>query len=138
MTRHPILARLGEPGRFIVIGLGASAVQIVTVTCLVFAVPSAPVTASNFLAIFVAFFFSFFGHRYFTFSRAGHLPSFLVTAVIGMAINNAVVAGVLHFGGVPLLAVPSGMAIAAVGTFILSKRFAFAGGKDGNVSETGK
>lgn len=130
-----IVERLGEPGRFVIVGGGASAVHMGSVTALLLAFPNLSVMMANFAAICLAFAFSFYGHMRFTFSRAGHLPSFVVTALIGMAVNNAVVAGVLYLGGPAFFAIPAGMAAAAAGTFFLSRRFAFA--VDGETKRVG-
>lgn len=87
--------------------------------------------AANAAGFIVAFFVSFFGHRFLSFQDAGtgmgrSLARFATTAVAGFIINEAVFALLLRGALWPSwLALFAAMLVAAGQTFVLSRFWAF-------------
>lgn len=87
--------------------------------------------AANAIGFIVAFFVSFFGHRFLSFQDAGtgvgqSLARFATTAVVGFVVNEAVFSLLLRAAHWPSwLALFSAMLVAAAQTFVLSRYWAF-------------
>lgn len=88
---------------------------------------------ANTAGFVIAFFVSYFGHYHVTFeSTSGHKTSlwrFLVTALFGYGVNTVLLAAITYLTGreTPLSLVVT-IAFAAASVYLLSKRWAFAGG----------
>ena len=130
MTNQKSLTEtLGQLMRFGVIG-GLAAV---THYCIAIYLTDHQVAAAwaNLVAFIIAFWVSYFGHRYFSFdaSDVSHqqtLPRFILVAVIGFILNESLLLLMLHFTKISIaLGLPFIIVITAIFTFILSRQFAF-------------
>ncbi len=94
---------------------------------------SQQVTAAwaNLVAFVIAFWVSYFGHRYFSFeagevSHQQTLPRFILVAVFGFILNESLLLLMLHFSKISMaLGLPFIIILTAIFTFILSRQFAF-------------
>jgi len=127
------LAELWRIARFGVVGLTAAAVHYWTVVALVELLGIAPLRA-NVGGFIVAFWVSYFGHRYWTFSdtvdrQAGQTQSFLrflSVAVLGFMMNEFLFFLLLHYTGMPYyIALAIVVLTVAVMTYVLSRLWAF-------------
>ena len=113
---------------FLVVGASASATHV-----LVFALLEHRIwpELANALGFLVAFFVSFFGHRFLSFTDAStsaqtSLLRFAVTALAGFASNEAIFVLLYRILGWPsLVALVCGLVLAAAQTFVLSRYWAF-------------
>lgn len=85
---------------------------------------------ANALAFSVAFAVSYYGQRRWTFrsarSHSETLPRYLAVALLGLALNEGVVALCMHtFDQPPIVAVALGVCGAAACTFIVSRQWVF-------------
>ena len=86
---------------------------------------------ANLIAFVIAFWVSYFGHRYFSFdagdvSHQQTLPRFILVAVLGFILNESLLLLMLHFTSITIaLGLPFIIILTAVFTFILSRQFAF-------------
>jgi putative flippase GtrA len=86
---------------------------------------------SNLIAFIIAFWVSYFGHRYFSFnaSNVSHqqtLPRFIFVALLGFMLNQTLLLFMLHFTTVAIaVGLPFILILTAIFTFILSRQFAF-------------
>lgn len=86
---------------------------------------------ANLVAFVIAFWVSYFGHRYFSFeaSEVSHqqtLPRFILVAVLGFILNESLLLIMLHFTKISIaLGLPFIILLTAIFTFILSRQFAF-------------
>lgn len=86
---------------------------------------------ANLVAFIMAFWVSYFGHRYFSFeaSDVSHqqtLPRFILVAVLGFILNESLLLLMLHFTKISIaLGLPFIIILTAIFTFILSRQFAF-------------
>ena len=129
-NRRPLPVKLPPALRFIVIGCAAAAVHLAVVRLLVGAQLLAPLTA-NVVGWLVAFGVSFVGHLRWTFAQQRAplrhaLPRFFALSALGFAVNELAYVVALRFipwrYDVLLAGVLAGV---AVGTFVLSKLWAF-------------
>ena len=79
-----------------------------------------------FLAFAVAFWFSFFGHRYITFQKQGAASKFLLVALFSLAVRNLILSGLLFAGLSGLLPVVIATLTVTVLTYVLSRIWVFA------------
>lgn len=130
MTNQKSLTEtLGQLMRFGVIG-GLAAV---THYCIAIYLTDQQVAAAwaNLVAFIIAFWVSYFGHRYFSFdagdvSHQQTLPRFILVAVFGFILNESLLLLMLHFTKISIaLGLPFIIVITAIFTFILSRQFAF-------------
>ncbi|MDQ7969153.1 MAG: GtrA family protein [Oxalicibacterium faecigallinarum] len=119
--------------RFGVVGLTAAGVHYWTVIALVELLQIAPLHA-NVGGFVVAFWFSYFGHRYWTFSdTVGHQPGqrqsflrFLLVAVLGFLMNAFLFFLFLHYTDIPYyVALAIVVLTVAAMTYVLSRLWAF-------------
>jgi putative flippase GtrA len=86
---------------------------------------------ANLIAFVIAFWVSYFGHRYFSFdagniSHQQTLPRFILVAVFGFILNESLLLLMLHFTSVTMaLGLPFIIILTAIFTFVLSRQFAF-------------
>jgi putative flippase GtrA len=86
---------------------------------------------ANLVAFVIAFWVSYFGHRYFSFnagevSHQQTLPRFILVAVIGFILNESLLLLMLHFTAVTIaIGLPFIIVLTAMFTFVLSRQFAF-------------
>lgn len=127
------LSELWRIARFGVVGLTAAAVHYWTVVALVELWNMQPLRA-NVGGFIVAFWCSYFGHRYWTFSdtvdrQSGQGKSFgrfLAVAVLGFLMNEALFFLLLHFTALPYyLSLAVVVLTVAVMTYVLSRLWAF-------------
>lgn len=114
---------------FLVVGAAAAAVHQLVVVVLTEAGLLEPAWA-NLPGFAIAWFVSYFGHRRYTFaSRRPHLqaaPRFLLVALLAFASNQALFVGLMRFTQLHYaLALFLTLATVAVGTYVLSGRWAF-------------
>lgn len=74
--------------RFCVVGGLATFVHMIVAISLVHAGARLGVWAVNLISFTAAVWVSFLGHRYFTFKSDGSAVKFVVTAMVGFAVNN--------------------------------------------------
>ncbi|GAA3999279.1 hypothetical protein GCM10022279_23750 [Comamonas faecalis] len=124
------LLRLPQPVQFVLVGGAAAATHLAVVALLVALLGLAPL-AANVLAFLVAFVVSYNGHALLTFSGSGArgwpvVARYFAVASLGFAINELLYAAALHWLHWhylwSLLAV---LLLVAIGTFVLSKFWAF-------------
>lgn len=130
MTKQKNLAETcGQLMRFGVIGVLAA----ITHYCIAIFLTSNDIAAgwANLVAFVIAFWVSYFGHRYFSFdvgdvSHQQTLPRFILVAVFGFILNESLLLLMLHFTKISIeLGLPFIIIVTAVFTFILSRQFAF-------------
>ncbi|MFJ5539666.1 GtrA family protein [Halomonas sp. ATBC28] len=111
--------------RFLIVG-GAATVTHMLVAALLFAYVHNPSPYSiNVVAFLVAFLVSFYGHRHITFQTRGSMRRFLLVAVGGFLVNNAILTGCLALGIDGLVAVIIATACVPVLTYLASSLWAF-------------
>lgn len=117
--------------RFGAVGLLAAAVHYWTVIGLVELLQILPLQA-NFGGFAVAFWVSYFGHRYWTFDNPGGIAAaasflrFLATALLGFCLNELLFYLFLRYLELPYyVALAVVVAIVAVMTYVLSRWWAF-------------
>ena len=130
MKRIRQAARSG--GLFLAVGATAALVHAAVVWMLVSSAQLAPLVA-NVGGFAVAFWVSFFGHRYLSFTHGRHspwqraLPRFALVAGLAFGGNELLYALLLHFTDLPyLLALVLVLGLVAVGTYLLSRFWAFS------------
>jgi len=130
MTKQNSLTEtMGQLMRFGVIGVIAA----ITHYCIAIFLTDHQVAAAwaNLVAFVIAFWISYFGHRYFSFdagdvSHQQTLPRFILVAVLGFILNESLLLLMLHFTKISIaLGLPFIIIITAMFTFILSRQFAF-------------
>jgi len=130
MTKqHALLKTIGQLMRFGVIGvLAALTHYAIAITLTSKAMQPA---WANLIAFVIAFWVSYFGHRYFSFeagdvSHQQTLPRFILVAVLGFILNESLLLLMLHFTAITIaLGLPFIIILTAIFTFILSRQFAF-------------
>lgn len=78
------------------------------------------------VAFAVAFWFSFFGHRYITFQKQGAASKFLLVALFSLAVRNLLLSGLLWGGMAGLLPVVIATLAVTILTYLLSRIWVFA------------
>ncbi len=122
------LVRPREGFWFLVVGAGAAATHAAVFWLAQHLMLAEVANAAGFI---VAFFVSFFGHRFLSFQDAGtgvgqSLARFATTAIAGFAVNEAVFTLLLRGALWPSwLALFTAMLVAAAQTFVLSRFWAF-------------
>lgn len=124
-------ARSGSLLGFALVGLSATGVHVAVGLILVWSGLFGAFFA-NVLAFSVAFMVSYFGHHRFSFrSTAQHrsaMPRFLAVAAFGLALNQAIVFGMVDLGHLRYeLALVVIVGTVPAVTYVLSRIWAFAG-----------
>ena len=135
------LQQLPQTVQFVAVGGSAAATHLMAVFVLVQGLGLAPLVA-NVLAFLLAFVVSYNGHRLFTFSEAdAHgwhvVGKFFAVACLSFVVNELLYMAALRWLGWHYLwSLFAVLLLVAVGTFVLSKFWAFrsanAGGNAGN------
>jgi putative flippase GtrA len=127
-TKH-LMATFWQLARFGVIGvLAAITHYLIAITLTQQQI--APAWA-NLVAFVIAFWVSYFGHRYFSFdvgdvSHQQTLPRFILVAVFGFIFNETLLLLMLHYTSISMdIGLPFIIILTAVLTFIFSRFFAF-------------
>ena len=110
--------------RFGFVGGGATLVDLGTSIALFHTWPAEHLVTT--LAFAVAFWFSFFGHRYITFQKQGAASKFLLVALFSLAVRNLILSGLLFAGLSGLLPVVIATLTVTVLTYVLSRIWVFA------------
>ncbi|SMC75459.1 GtrA family protein [Polynucleobacter kasalickyi] len=126
----PWIRKLPQVSLFIIVGGGAAAVHFFSVIFFVelFAVPA---MLANIFAFFIAFCFSFLGQRYLTFSDSNQSfyyslkRYFFVSACSFMFNEGLFFVSIYHLHAPYFIALPIIVLLVAIGTFIVTKRWAF-------------
>lgn len=112
--------------RFGLVGGGATLVDLGTSIALFHAWPAISEHWVTTIAFMIAFWFSFFGHRYITFQKQGTIGKFLLVALFSLAVRNLILSGLLFAGLSGLLPVVIATLTVTVLTYILSRVWVFA------------
>lgn len=112
--------------RFGFVGGGATLVDLGTSFALFRNWPTISEHLVTTLAFAVAFWFSFFGHRYITFQKQGAAGKFLLVALFSLAVRNLLLSGLLFAGLSGLLPVVIATLTVTMLTYILSRVWVFA------------
>ena len=111
--------------RFCLVGGFATLTHLGVAALLVQRFASLNVFTVNLLAFTCAFWVSFAGHRYFTFRTKGSVLKFLVSSLVGLAVNNTFLAVAFWMSSAELLSIVTAATIAPVVVFILSRFWVF-------------
>lgn len=112
----------GQLCRFAAVGGAATLTHMGIAAALISTDLSWPVWLINLIAFAVAFWVSFFGHRYFTFQSAGSPLKFLGAALAGLAVNNLCLAATFwltrhDLASIILAAIASPLAVYVISRF---------------------
>ncbi|HIF9231318.1 TPA: GtrA family protein [Photobacterium damselae] len=120
------LKHFWQINRFAIVGLLATAFHLSVVRLYFLLINEPSEYKANIAGFSIAFLFSYFGHRHFTFSKEGSFFKFLMVALIGFFINNLILTSLLHSGFVTgWIAVAISTLCVPIITFILSKFWVF-------------
>lgn len=111
--------------RFGLVGGGATLVDLGTSVALFRYSPTLSEHLVTTAAFFVAFWFSFFGHRYITFQKHGAAGKFLLVALFSLLVRNVLLSGLLWAGLAGLLPVVIATLAVTVLTYLLSRVWVF-------------
>ena len=112
--------------RFGLVGGGATLVDLGTSIALFHAWPAISEHWVTTIAFMIAFWFSFFGHRYITFQKHGAIGKFLLVALFSLAVRNLLLSGLLFAGLSGLLPVVIATLAVTILTYLLSRVWVFA------------
>lgn len=112
--------------RFGIVGGGATLVDLATAKLCLFLWPTLSEHIVTSLGFFVAFWVSFFGHRYVTFQSHGKVSSFLVVALFSLAVRNVLLSGLLWIGLSGMLPIVIATLSVTILTYVLSRIWVFA------------
>jgi len=117
--------------RFIIVGAVGFVANFLGLA-LFFGLLNLPILVAQVISVELAILVTFAGNNYWAFDGHGHIPlvrklwRFHASALTGMAINSAVVVGLVRFLGVYYgLALAAGSTVALVWNYVLYKRFVF-------------
>lgn len=113
--------------RFALVGGGATLVDLASATLLLQHWPTLSEHGVTTLAFMIAFWCSFFGHRYITFQKQGAIGRFLLVALGSLAVRNLILSGLLYAGLAGLLPIVIATLTVTVLTYCLSRIWVFAG-----------
>lgn len=112
--------------RFGWVGVLATLIHLGVAAILIYSPLNWHVVTVNVVAFMVAFQVSFWGHRYFTFRRPGHMRRFLVAALLGMLIHNILLIVIYKIGWFgEWLSILLAMAVAPIVVYLLSRFWVF-------------
>jgi putative flippase GtrA len=114
-----------EAVRFGVVGGMATLVHLAVAWGLLAVWPELNLLAVNLLSFAVAVFVSYFGHMHFTFARRGRAHRFLLTALVGLLVNNGLLLLIANMTEWRYLAVVVATLAAPVVVFLMSKFWVF-------------
>lgn len=112
--------------RFGLVGGGATLIDLgVSSLCLLWWPTLAEHLVTS-IGFFVAFWFSFFGHRYVTFQKHGKISKFLLVALSSLGVRYVILAGLLWFGLSGIVPIVIATLAVTILTYILSRIWVFA------------
>lgn len=112
--------------RFGLVGGGATFIDLgVSSLCLLWWPTLAEHLVTS-IGFFVAFWFSFFGHRYVTFQKHGKISKFLLVALSSLGVRYVILAGLLWFGLSGIVPIVIATLAVTILTYILSRIWVFA------------
>jgi len=111
--------------RFGLVGALATLVHVAVASALLAFAGQWQVWLVNFVAFSVAFWVSFFGHRYFTFRAPGSPARFLGAALTGLAVNNGCLALALWATGQKMISITLAAIAAPAVVFMISRLWVF-------------
>jgi putative flippase GtrA len=130
MTKQKsVVETIGQLMRFGIIGVLAALIHY-TIAIYITNKGIQPAWA-NLIAFVIAFWVSYFGHRYFSFdagdvSHQQTLPRFILVAVFGFILNESLLLLMLNFTSITIaLGLPFIIILTAIFTFVLSRQFVF-------------
>ena len=112
--------------RFGLVGGGATLIDLGTSTLMLWRWPHLAENLVSTSAFFVAFWFSFFGHRYITFQKHGAVGKFLMVALFSLAVRNVLLLALLWIGLSGLLPIVIATLAVTILTYLLSCVWVFA------------
>ena len=112
--------------RFGLVGGGATQIDLGTSTLMLWRWPHLAENLVSSSAFFVAFWFSFFGHRYITFQKHGAVGKFLMVALFSLAVRNVLLLALLWIGLSGLLPIVIATLAVTILTYLLSRVWVFA------------
>ena len=112
--------------RFGLVGGGATLIDLGTSTLMLWRWPHLAENLVSTSAFFVAFWFSFFGHRYITFQKHGAVGKFLMVALFSLAVRNVLLLALLWIGLSGLLPIVIATLAVTILTYLLSRVWVFA------------
>ena len=112
--------------RFGIVGGGATVVDLGTATLCLHLWPTMSEHWVTSIGFFVAFWVSFFGHRYVTFQKHGKVSKFLLVALFSLAVRNVLLSGLLWIGLSGLLPIVIATLAVTILTYVLSRIWVFA------------
>ncbi len=111
--------------RFGLVGGGATLIDLGTSTLCLLWWPTLPEHIVTSIGFFVAFWFSFFGHRYVTFQRHGKVSKFLMVALSSLGVRYVILAVLLWIGLSGLLPIIIATLTVTILTYVLSRVWVF-------------
>lgn len=124
-TRVAQGGRLYELVRFVMVGGAATVTDLAVTLILFFLFPDMSENAITTCAFFVAFFVSYFGHRYFTFKQHGNILSFFALSGSMLVLRNIIVFVLVKVWTEGLPPIIAAMALVTVITYLVSKFLVF-------------
>ena len=112
--------------RFGLVGGGATLIDLGTSTLMLWRWSHLAENLVSTSAFFVAFWFSFFGHRYITFQKHGAVGKFLMVALFSLAVRNVLLLALLWIGLSGLLPIVIATLAVTILTYLLSRVWVFA------------
>jgi putative flippase GtrA len=112
--------------RFGLVGGGATIVDLGIATLCLHLWPEISEYLVTSIGFFVAFWFSFFGHRYVTFQKHGKVSKFLMVALSSLGVRYVLLSGLLWIGLSGLLPIVIATLAVTVLTYVLSRIWVFA------------
>ncbi len=112
--------------RFGLVGGGATLIDLGTSTLCLLWWPNMAEHIVTSIGFFVAFWFSFFGHRYVTFQKHGKVSKFLLVALSSLGVRYVILAVLLWIGLSGLLPIIIATLAVTVLTYVLSRVWVFA------------
>jgi putative flippase GtrA len=130
MTTVLWIRRLPQVSLFVLVGGGAAAVHFLSVILFV-ELLATPALIANIFAFLIAFCFSFSGQRFLTFSSSNQtffysLKRYFLVSVCSFIFNELFFYIAVYLLNIPYyIALPIIVLLVAIGTFVVSKRWAF-------------
>ncbi|WP_052445007.1 GtrA family protein [Chromohalobacter japonicus] len=114
-----------RPLRFLLVGGIATATHLLVAAVVLTVYPALSAYATNGIAFLVAFMVSFYGHRHITFKTQGSKRRFLLVAIGGFLMNNAILTLCLNLAINDLAAVAIATICVPILTYLASLFWAF-------------
>ncbi|GAA4501208.1 GtrA family protein [Pseudaeromonas paramecii] len=111
--------------RFGLVGGGATLIDLGSSALQLWLWPGLAENLVSTAAFFVAFWFSFFGHRYITFQKQGAASKFLLVALFSLAVRNLLLLGLLWAGLSGLVPIVIATLAVTLLTYLLSRIWVF-------------